>query len=104
MKDYKNIYERSINTPEDFWKEQAKNIDWFTFPDKTLSKDKEGFDRWYEGGKLNTCYLALDRHVNEGRGDQTALIYDSPVTGKKAAYTFKELLHEVEIVAGMLVI
>jgi acyl-coenzyme A synthetase/AMP-(fatty) acid ligase len=103
MNDYKHFYNRSINNPEDFWKEQAKNIDWFTFPDKILSKDSEGFDRWYAGGKLNTCYLALDKHVAEGRGEHTALIYDSPVTGKKATFTYRHLLHEVELVAGMLV-
>ncbi len=103
MNDYKNFHNRSIEDPQAFWKEQAHNIDWFKFPEKILSKDEEGFDRWYEGGKLNTCYLAVDRHVNNGRGDQLALIYDSPVTGKKAEFTFSQLLHEVEMVAGMLV-
>ncbi len=103
MNDYKKFHQRSIENPQDFWKEQAQSIDWFTFPEKILSKDNEGFDRWYEGGKLNTCYLALDRHVNNGRGDQLALIYDSAVTGKKEQYSYAQLLHEVELVAGMLV-
>jgi acyl-coenzyme A synthetase/AMP-(fatty) acid ligase len=103
MNDYKKFHKRSIEDPPNFWKEQAQSIEWFKFPDKILSKDEEGFDRWYEGGKLNTCYLALDRHVNNGRGDQLALIYDSPVTGKKEKFTYKQLLHEVEMVAGMLV-
>ena len=103
MKNYKEFHQKSIDDPQNFWKEQAKSIEWFKFPDIILSQDKEGFDRWYEGGKLNTCYLAIDKHINEGRGDQLALIYDSPVTGKKAKYTYKQLLHEVEMVAGMLV-
>ncbi len=103
MKDYKDFHLKSIENPQTFWQEQAKSIDWFKFPESMLTKDAEGFDRWYEGGKLNTCYLALDRHVEKGRGEQLALIYDSPVTGKKDQFTYAQLLHEVELVAGMLV-
>ncbi|MBT8267617.1 MAG: acetate--CoA ligase [Bacteroidia bacterium] len=103
MKAYKTIWERSIDDPVAFWKEQAETIDWFKFPDTIYSQTKEGFDRWYADGIMNTSYLALDRHVNSGRADQPALIYDSPVTGTKKSYTYAELLHEVELVAGMLV-
>ena len=102
MQKYQSIYKRSIEDPESFWKDQVGLIDWFEPPEETLSRDDEGLDRWYRGGKLNTCYLALDRHVTNGRGDQAALIYDSPVTDTKIQYTFSELLVEVEKVAGML--
>ena len=99
---YKAQYQNSLNAPINFWKEQAKAIDWFEFPKTILSKDKEGLYRWYEGGQLNTCYLALDYHVKNGRGDQTALVYDSPVTNTRQSYTYKELLAETALFAGVL--
>ncbi|KAA3633397.1 MAG: propionyl-CoA synthetase, partial [Bacteroidetes bacterium] len=100
---YQEFYQSSINNPEKFWKEQAEAMEWFEFPKEILSKDEEDLYRWYKGGKMNTAYLALDYHVENGRGDQTALIYDSPVTDSLRKYTYKELLAEVEKVAGMLV-
>jgi len=100
---YQEFYQNSIQEPENFWKEQAKSIDWFEFPNEILSKDEEGLYRWYKGGKMNTSYLALDYHIENGRGDQIALIYDSPVTNTVAKYSYKQLLEEVEKVAGMLV-
>lgn len=100
---YQEFYNNSIREPENFWKEQAEAIDWFEFPKEILSKDDNDLYRWYKGGKMNTSYLALDYHVENGRGDQTALIYDSPVTDTLIKYTFRELLAEVEKVAGMLV-
>ena len=99
---YPSNYEKSLQDPQDFWKQQAEEIDWFTFPPTILSKDEDHLYRWYKGGKMNTSYLALDYHVNNGRGDQLALIYDSPVTGKKATFTYSELLDKVATFAGVL--
>ncbi len=99
---YLSLYLESIQNPEVFWTHEAKKIDWFTFPSSIISKDKEGLDRWYEGGQLNTSYLALDRHIQSGRGQHVALIYDSPVTGVKKQYTYEELLNEVALFAGVL--
>ena len=99
---YESLYERSLSNPEGFWREQAQAIHWFKFPKTILSKDKEGLYRWYKGGKLNTCYLAVDNHVENGRGDQTAIIYDSPATGVKKQYTYRQLQHEVAKFAGLL--
>ncbi len=99
---YQNIYEHSLNSPRTFWKEQAEKLDWFTFPESILSHDEDGLSRWYQGGKLNTSYLALDYHVEQGRGDQVAVIYDSPVTNKKEKFTYRELLEKVSKFAGAL--
>ncbi len=99
---YQAFYQNSQTQPIQFWEKQAKAIDWFTFPEHILSRDKDGLARWYEGGQLNTCYLALDYHIKNGRADQTALIYDSPVTNTKAQYTYKELLLETAKFAGVL--
>lgn len=102
MKQYEEIYNRSIQDPTGFWEEQAQNIDWFEFPKEILSKDEHGLYRWYKGGKLNTCHLALDQHVAAGRGEQTALIWDSPVTNSFVKYTYSALLKEVALFAGAL--
>lgn len=97
---YASEYRRSIDDPEGFWREQAQAIEWFDFPPTILDHDPNGAARWFRGGKLNSCWLALDRHVDNGRGDQTALIYDSPVTGTVRKYTFSELRDWVARVAG----
>lgn len=102
MQAYKTEYQKSLSNPENFWMEQANAIDWFVKPTQGLSKDENGFYRWFKGGKLNNCYLALDVHVNNGRGDQPAIIYESPVTHTAKTYTYKEVLKEVELLAGML--
>jgi len=77
---YKEIYQKSINQPETFWAEQANAIEWYNKPSTILSKDENGYPLWYKDGELNICYLALDKHIQDGYGDQTAIIYDSPVT------------------------
>jgi len=100
--DYASGHNESLQNPESFWKRQAKELDWFTFPPSILSKDENDLFRWYKGGKMNTSYLALDYHVKNGRGDQAALIYDSPVTGNRAKYTYTELLNKVATFAGVL--
>lgn len=99
---YQQQYKASIEQPEKFWQEQANNIHWFKQPQAILSKDTNGIDRWFADGELNTAYLALDHHVLNGRGDQVALIYDSPVTGVKKQYTFNELTEAVARFAGVL--
>lgn len=102
MPTYQELYRASIENPIPFWEEQASAIPWFQFPPNILSKDEEELARWYKGGKLNTSYLALDYHVEQGRGDQLAIAYDSPVTQTKKQFTYRELLKEVELVTGML--
>jgi acyl-coenzyme A synthetase/AMP-(fatty) acid ligase len=99
---YDQIFHHSIQDPEDFWREQARAISWFKFPDTILSKDEDDLYRWYKGGQLNTAYLALDHHVESGRGDQVALRYDSPVTQAFQSFTYRELRDEVALFAGVL--
>ena len=102
MSRYSEAYARSLSDPEGFWAEQAQLIDWFEQPQHVLSKDSNGVDRWFQGGKLNTAWLALDRHVEAGRGNETALIYDSPVTSTVKKYSFNDLKQRVSLVAGAL--
>ena len=100
MKTYLEHYNESISNPEAFWKKQAELISWNEFP-KTVFKLKEnGTASWFPDGKLNTSYLCLDVHVENGRGDQAALIYESPVTHISKTYTYRELLELVEKFAG----
>ena len=97
---YAAAYEQSISDPTAFWGGAASAIEWSAPPTTVLDDSNPPFYRWFEGGRLNTCFNALDRHVRDGRGDQTALIYDSPVTGTKKQYTYSELLDEVSRFAG----
>ncbi|MGF1791001.1 propionyl-CoA synthetase [Photobacterium profundum] len=103
MSAYQDAFDFAASEPELFWKQQAQSISWFRFPETILSNDENGIERWFADGELNTAYLALDYHVDNGRGDQTALIYDSPVTGKKARYSYRVLRDQVAKTAGMLV-
>lgn len=102
MTDYKTEFNHSLTDPEAFWARQAADIAWYRPPKSILSKDENGSDRWFADGELNSCYLAVDRHIEEGRGEQTAVIYDSPATGKTESYTFVELRDEVARLGGML--
>ncbi|QQD24054.1 AMP-binding protein [Venatoribacter cucullus] len=99
---YQQEYRLSIEQPEQFWAKQAKNIQWFKAPRRILSKDENGIDRWFADGELNTAFLALDYHVLHGRGEQLALIYDSPVTGQRSTYTYNQLTEAVARCAGAL--
>jgi propionyl-CoA synthetase len=99
---FEEIYRRSIDEPERFWAEAAAEIDWIKPWDRVLDDSREPFYRWFSGGQLNTCYNALDRHVERGRADQLALIYDSPVTDTKAKFTYRELRDAVATFAGAL--
>ncbi len=101
---YDVAYRRSLEDPEGFWGEVAKDIVWTKNWDKVLDDSKKPFYRWFRGGRLNTCYNALDRHVEQGRADQAALIYDSPVTGNTVrTFTYRQLRDEVARFAGALV-
>jgi propionyl-CoA synthetase len=97
---YKEFYTKSINQPEEFWAEQADAIEWYNKPEIILSEDENGYPLWYKDGELNICYLALDKHIQDGYGDQLALIYDSPVTQTVKKYTFSEVKTEVAKLAG----
>ncbi|TDD76359.1 acetate--CoA ligase [Flavobacterium caseinilyticum] len=97
---YKEIYDDSIEHPEKFWAEQADAIEWYNKPETILSKDENGYPLWYKDGELNICYLALDKHIQDGCGDQVAFIYDSPVTQTVKKYTFSEVKTEVAKLAG----
>ncbi|CRI64348.1 Propionate-CoA ligase [Thiocapsa sp. KS1] len=99
---YQAVYERSMKDPESFWAEAAELIDWDRPWDKVLDSSNEPFHRWFAGGMLNTCYNAVDRHVAAGRGDQPAIIHDSPVTGSKTVITYAELQDQVARFAGAL--
>ncbi|MEL6649911.1 MAG: propionyl-CoA synthetase [Bacteroidota bacterium] len=102
MTTYSEDYQQSLDSPEAFWKTQAKRLSWKKFPQQILSQNERGFYRWYADGELNTAYLALDYHVEQGRGEQTALIYDSPVTGQQQHFSYQELAEEVALFAGVL--
>ena len=102
MSSYAAMHRRSITEREDFWAEAAEAIHWSKRWDRILDDDNAPFYRWYPGGELNTCYNALDRHIDEGRGDQAALIYDSPVTDTKTTITFDALRDQSARCAGVL--
>jgi propionyl-CoA synthetase len=99
---YQTVYQQSIDEPEAFWKDKAQALPWINFPETILAKDENGIDRWFVDGEMNTAYMTLDHHVENGRAEQLALIYDSPVTDQKRQYTYRELRDEVARVAGMI--
>jgi propionyl-CoA synthetase len=103
MSKYLEIHRRSIENPSEFWAEAAEGIDWESRWDKVLDDSNPPIYRWFSGGRLNTCHNALDRHVANGRGDQAAIIYDSPVTGSQRTISYSELRDEVALFAGALV-
>jgi propionyl-CoA synthetase len=102
MTDYAALHRASISNPTEFWAKAAEGIDWDQPWDEVLEKKDATTFRWFAGGKLNTCFNALDRHVQGGRADQMAVIYDSPVTDSKRKISYAELLSEVELFAGVL--
>jgi propionyl-CoA synthetase len=99
---YQKAFEQSIQDPEGFWGEAAEDIVWTQRWNKVLDGSNPPFYRWFAGGQLNTCYNALDHHVAMGRGDQAALIYDSPVTSTVKSYSYRQLRDEVARFAGVL--
>ncbi len=99
---YTEAYEKSIHDPENFWGAAAEECHWYKKWDKVLDDSNKPFYRWFTGGEMNTCYNALDLHIDNGNGDKNALIYDSPVTNIKKIYTFNELRDETAKFAGAL--
>ena len=102
MSRFDHVYRRSLDQAEDFWAEAARQIEWQRQWDRVLDVSDAPLYRWFSGGRLNTCYNALDRHVENGRADQAALIYDSPVTDTKRTLSYRELRDRVAGFAGAL--
>src|SRR5918996_3006193 len=99
---YEAVYRSWRESPEKFWAEAAEAIHWYKKWDEILDTSRAPFYRWFSGAQVNTCYNLLDVHVENGRAEQVALIYDSPVTGIVKSYTYRELLNEVARFAGAL--
>lgn len=99
---YNSEFRRSIDQRDDFWREQAQHIDWIKAPNTIWRALDNGHGEWFPDGELNTSDVALDANIRAGRGDQKALIYDSPVTNTKQSFTYNELRDEVVLFAGAL--
>jgi propionyl-CoA synthetase len=99
---YEDAYRRSLDDPEGFWGDAAAAIDWVELWERVLDDSRAPFYRWFTGGRLNTCWNMLDRHVEGGRGEQPALVYDSPVAETVATFTYRELRDAVARFAGAL--
>lgn len=99
---YREVFDASIVDPSTFWADAAQAVTWTKPPQRILDDSNPPFYRWFPDAELNTCANALDRHVESGRGDQAALIYDSPVTDTKRTYTYRELLDQTARFAGVL--
>src|SRR5215468_119708 len=99
---YHESYKRSLDDPQGFWGEAAKAIDWFEPAKKVFDPSAGVYGRWFVGGVCNTCYNAVDRHVARGRGQQAAIIYDSPLASVKRTLTYTDLLAEVKTLAAIL--
>ena len=100
MTDRDEMWRRSLEAPESFWAEAAEKVHWYKRWDKVFDDSNSPFNRWFTGGQVNTCYNAVDRHVEQRRARQTALICDSPVTNTVTLFTYSELQHEVATCAG----
>lgn len=104
------LQHHSLTTPDSFWLSQAAQLTWHTPPTRALTRTsktlKNGTSHdhweWFAGGEISTCYNCVDRHVEAGNGGSTAIIWESPVTGGKTRMTYRELLEEVEVFAGVL--
>src|SRR2546428_11997089 len=97
---FDETYRHSLDDPDAFWAEAAGEIDWVESWERVLDDSRAPFYRWFAGGRLNTCHNALDRHVERGRAEQVALIYDSPVTATTATFTYREPRGAVARFAG----
>ena len=102
MSKYQETFNYSLTNPEEFWSKAANDVVWIKKFDKVIHADEPPFYRWFKGGKINTCYNALDRHVDEGNGDRTALIYDSAMINTKIKFSYKELRDKTAELAGAL--
>ena len=105
-----HVHEHSLHDPESFWARHAEELHWHIKPSRSLKRYnrrmRSGSEHpsftWFPDGEISTVYNCIDRHVRNGRGGLTAIIWDSPVTGSKESYTYNQLLCEVEILAGVL--
>lgn len=102
MTSYNDLYQQSINDPDTFWAQAAEQLHWYKKWDQVIDRQAQPVPRWFPGGELNTCYNAVDRHVESGRGDQTAIIYDSPITDQQRKISYSELQDQVSRFAGVL--
>ena len=102
MKRYDDLHRHSLQHAEAFWAEAAEAIDWHKRWTRVLDGSDAPFYRWFTGGELNTCYNAVDRHVENGRADQAAIIYDSPATDTKRTISYRALRDDVARFAGIL--
>jgi propionyl-CoA synthetase len=100
---YEHAYAAWKSDPEGFWRRAAEGLDWFKPADKIFAPELGAYGRWFAGGEINTCFNCLDRHVAAGRGAETAMIFDSAMTGTKRRYSFDEALREVKAIAAVLV-
>ncbi|XP_053572910.1 acyl-CoA synthetase short-chain family member 3, mitochondrial [Bombina bombina] len=100
---YDCVFKSSVQTPERVWGEAANRITWFKPWTKTMDNSNPPFTKWFIGGELNVCYNAVDRHIENGRGDEIAVIHDSPVTNTKHAISYKEMYDQVSRLAGVLI-
>ena len=96
---YHEVYARWQRDPQGFWAEAAADLEWFEQPKATFDPKAGIYGRWFPGGVCNTCFNAVDRHVNAGRGDQAAIIYDSPLAGAKRTITYHRLMTETQVLA-----
>jgi len=102
MTTYREVYDSWRRDPEAFWEEAAKDVAWYELWDRVFDPYAGQYGRWFSGARCNTAYNCLDRNVEAGRGDQLALIYDSPMTGTTRRYTYSEMTTEVAVLAGVL--
>jgi propionyl-CoA synthetase len=99
---YSSVFSQSIQNKEDFWSKAAEDVKWIKKPTQILDSSNPPFYKWFKGGKINTCFNALDRHVEEGNGDRTAIIFDSAMTNTKKKFSYKELRDKTAQLAGAL--
>ena len=102
MTSYHEVYQSWKNDPEAFWARAAQDVDWMSDLGRVFDADADVYGRWFPDATCNTCWNAVDRHVAGGRADQAAVIYDSPITGAKATYTYAQVKDEVSALAAVL--
>jgi propionyl-CoA synthetase len=99
---YPSVYEHWRRDPQGFWAEAARRIDWIRPPQRIFDAEAGVYGHWFPDATCNTCFNAVDRHVAAGRGDQSAIIYDSPLAGQKKRVSYRELLDDVAILGAVL--
>src|SRR5882672_1694444 len=100
---YAEMYEQSLSDPHAFWAKAAEDIDWYRRPTRIFDPQAGVYGRWFPDATCNACYNAVDRHVSAGRGEQAAILYDSPVATAKKCISYSELQEEVTALAALLI-